>query len=293
MKKYLIKRALYLLALLLCVTFFTFAVTTSVPGGDITGGSSGDASYFFRYTAWLRVILLGQTKGLNLPRNAAFIHFGQLMPGTIRFAGISFFFIVVISLPLGLLCAVKKDSISDYIIRIFSFLGASIPNFILGFLLMFYIAVRYRWFPVIGSAKPRSMVLPVIALTTPLISRYIRHIRGVALEELNREYIVGATARGVHQWRIILFHVIPNALPSMLSFMRISIGQLLSGVVVIETVYVLSGVGSLAVSSVRSYDYPVIQAYVLWMAVLYIATSLVIETITNMTDPLFRRKWIT
>ena len=288
MKTYLAKRLLYFILLFFGVTLFTFAVTTSAPGGAIAVGSAGNAPFFIRYLAWLRVVLLGRTAGISWPRSAVFLYFGRMLPGTIKLAGVSLLVILLISLPLGLLCAIKKSSALDFSVRFLSFFGASTPNFILGFLLIFLVALRFRWFPVISNESLRSFILPVAAISIPLISRYVRHIRGVALEELGRDYVAGSKARGIRPWRVILCHVLPNALPSILTFLRVSIGQLLSGVVIIEVVFMWKGIGNLTISAIRSFDYPVIQAYALWMAVLYIGASFVLDLCIFIADRRYR-----
>jgi peptide/nickel transport system permease protein len=287
-----IKRLLYLIAILFGVSFFTFAVTTSAPGGNVALRVSGDASYFFRYIAWLRLVFLGHTGGIYWPRSGVFFYFGKMIPGTFRLAGVSLIVIILISLPLGIISALKQNSPFDYIVRFFAFFGASIPNFILGFILIFAFVVGQKWFSLFSGGELKSMVLPVSALTIPLISGYLRHIRGVTLEELSQDYVTGAAARGLRQWRIMMFHIFPNLLPSMLSYTVVSIGRLLSSVAIIETIFIYRGVGSLAVSSIRVQDYPVIQSFVMWMALVYIISSFIIDTINFITNPLFHQKGV-
>lgn len=291
MWKYLFKRLLNLFVILFGVSFFIFAVTTLVTGRSTADNPDIVTSYFMRYFNWLRMIVAGSADGVDWSRRwSSLAYFGQYIPETIRLLAVSFIVVVLVSLPLGVLSALKKDSFFDYTIRFFSFFGASIPNFSLGFLLLMGFAVTLRWFPVIGEGDLLHMVLPVCALTTPIISRYIRQIRGAALEELNHDYVAGATARGVSQWRIVVFHILPNALPSVLAYLGIMIGQLLGGVIIIETVFFWRGIGNITVQSIRAQEYPVIQSYALWMAILYIVSTFTVDTVYQLMNPQFRRK---
>ena len=283
--KYLLKRALYFLILLLCVSFLIFAVTDPLIGRAAAVTPRGGMSYFMRYGVWLRAILFGRTGDLSRQGRSLFTHFGTLIPGTIKLAGASLAMIVIVSFPLGLLAALKKDSLFDYGLRSLSFLFVSIPNFSLGFLLIYFFAVKMRWFSVIGDGGPRSLVLPVCALSIPLIARYVRQIRATILEELHQEYVAGAIARGLRPWRVVFLHILPNAMPGILTYLGISIGNLINAVAVIETVFIWRGVGAIAVLSIRTLDYPMIQAYVLWMALLYIVSNLIIDTINHLSAP--------
>jgi len=290
MKKYLMKRLLYLLFVLFCVTVFSFGVTTLAPGNPADMGVGRNAPFLLRYIAWLRIILIGPPSGVIWPYSATLSTFAQLLPGTLRLISASLFAIVIVSIPLGMLSAIKKNSAFDYFIRFISFFGISIPNFAIGFFLLYTFAVALSWFPVIGDGGMRNMVLPVCALSIPLVSRNTRQIRGVVLEELNQEYITGATARGVRRWRIVCFHILPNTIPSMFGFLNVLIGHLLGGAVIIETVFIWKGIGTLATNAIRNLNYPVIQSYVLWMAILYICSSFILDVVYHLTDPQFRRR---
>ena len=289
------KRLLYLVGVLLGVSLFTYIVMSSADRGALFLETDSPISFFAGYFAWLGNIFLSEDPGFGAgsggysPR-AALLYFNRTIPGTIRLASASLAFVITFSIPLGILSATHKNCIFDYFIRAISFIGSSIPNYILAIILMFGFAVNLRWFPVMSNAEPRSIVLPLCSLSLPLISRYVRHIRAVTLEELSQDYIIGALARGVKQWRVVLYHVLPNILPAILSFLVASIGHLLGGVVIIETIFAWKGIGVLVVPAIRQQDIPVIQAYVLWMAIFYIAFSVFIDTVSQLLDRQIRRK---
>ncbi|MCL2122334.1 MAG: ABC transporter permease [Clostridiales bacterium] len=290
-----VKRLLYLLGVLIGVSLFTYIVMSSADSRASFAEMGSPIPFFSGYFAWLRDIFFSEGAGFGAGRGgyssrAALLYFNRIIPGTIRLASASLVLVIAFSIPLGILSAFNKDGIFDYGIRALSFIGASIPNYILAIILMFGFAVKLRWFPVMGSAEPRSFVLPLCSLSLPLISRYMRHIRAATLEELSQDYVIGAIARGVRQWRVMLYHVFPNILPSILSFLVASIGHLLGGVVIIETIFAWRGIGVLVVPAIRQQDIPVIQAYVLWMAIFYIVFSVVIDTISQLLVRQTRRK---
>jgi peptide/nickel transport system permease protein len=290
MKIYLLKRFLYLVFVLFGVSFFTFIVISTVPGERLVGASV-DAPMFARYLAWLRAILVGRTGGGTAwQRQAMLAYMGRMIPSTLRFTGISLAAIAMVSLPLGVMTAVKKDSLLDNAVRAVSFVGACVPDYLLGFLLMFLFGVIFHLLPVFGDNTALHFILPICALAFPLIARFVRQIRGATLEELSQDYVVGAAARGVRGWRIVLCHALPNAMPSILTYLGVSIGHLLNSVAVIETLFVIRGVGATAVNSIRSRDYSVIQAYVLWMAIIYLSAGFVLDVVIHATDPQIRRK---
>jgi peptide/nickel transport system permease protein len=223
-------------------------------------------------------------------RQSLFFHFAKFMPDTMVFACVALSVIVSVSLFLGVLTAVRKDGPLDYIVRFFSFVGVSVPDFELGLVLIFTFAVGLGWFRLLDEGAFKRLLMPVCAISVPLISRYVRQIRGAVLEEINQDYVTGAAARGVSQWRLIGFHVLPNAMPAILSSLNVVVGRLISSLAIIETVFIARGIGSLAVSSIRSRDYTMVQAYAIWMAIFYVAASFIIDVLVYLTDPRLRRK---
>ena len=290
MINYLVKRLVYLLVVLFCISIFVFTVMSAVNGGIVFPEADNEAVFLDRYFSWLRAIFISPPKESYWPRLAVFSYFGKMLPATLALAGYSLCIIILLSLPIGMLAAFKTNSIFDYSIRICSYLGASIPNFAFGLLLIFTFVVGLDWFPIMAQRGFRGMVLPVCTLTIPLISRFLRLIRASTLEELKQDYVVGASARGIGQWRIATLHILPNIIHSIFGYLLISVGHLLNGVVVIETVFILQGVGTIVVSSIRVRDYPVIQSYVLWMALIYVISSFIIDILSHIIEPKSRRR---
>ena len=207
---------------------------------------------------------------------------------TIELAAVSGVIMVLIAFPLGILSAVKKNKWIDYLIRFLSFFGISMPNFWLGLLLMYVFAVRLGWFHVVSTNDIAGIVLPVATLTIPMVCTYVRQIRAAVLEELNSNYVVGARSRGISERRIIFGHVLPNALLPIVTLIGLSVGHLLGGAAIIETLFSWQGIGNMVVEAIRVRDYPLIQGYVIWMAVIYVMVNLLVDIMYRLLDPQIR-----
>ena len=286
MIKKIIKRLLYLAVLLLAVSLLTYLMTPGNPGKIIDITSSHRAVFVSRYTSWLCGIFISDNANFgsevfNNSQRVTLISFNKLVFGTISLAVASLICVIIISLPLGMLSAVKKDSVLDYVTRVIAFIFASIPNYSLAIILIFVFAVRLKWFPVLSDKEARGIVLPLCSLSIPLTSRFIRYIRAAALDELGKDYVTGAIARGVRKWRVMVFHVLPCIAPSILSYIHSSIGFLLGTVIIIENIHSWKGIGSLVVNAINTRNYIVLQAYIMWMAVLYVSVIILIDIIMH------------
>ncbi len=194
----------------------------------------------------------------------------RVMP-TIMIAFVSLFLTMLISVPLGIGCAVYKDRWLDNMIRSVSFLGISLPTFFTSLVLLWLFCLKLSIFPVIADTDVKGMVLPVAVFVIQCSSRLTRQVRAVILEQLNQEYVKGAVARGVKKSRILFSHVLKNAMIPVLTWVSIYLGILLGGAAVVETIFSWDGLGKLAVESVARLDYFVIQGFVLWVALIFLA----------------------
>lgn len=211
------------------------------------------------------------------------------LPNTIKLAVSSFILMILISFPLGILSAVYKNRIADYIIRFMSFLGISMPTFWFGMILIYIFAVQLGWLPVGGSDSLKCLILPSITLAVTNSAYYIRRIRSVMLEQMNEEYISGCRSRGMKKFRIIFFHVLPNSLLSIVTMLGMSFGSMLGGTMIVETVFSWNGIGKAAVEAISNRDYQLIQGYALWMGVIYVLVNLVVDISYRWLDPRLRK----
>ena len=201
----------------------------------------------------------------------------QALPYTLAIAASAMLLTLLISLPLGIAIAAYRNSALDCIVRFLTFIGNAVPSFIVGILLMFLFSYQLGWIPVLAGNSPVGMVLPTAALALIMSARYIRQIRAATLDELAKDYIVGLRARGITERRILFGNVLKNIMGVVITLTAISVGSLLGGVVIIETLFSRPGVGSLLMTAINSRDYPVIQAAVVWMVLAYFVVNLLAD----------------
>lgn len=307
MVRYILKRLLQLVVVLLGVTFLTFMITQATPSdaAEMKYVSMGmmpstellektreemglNDPVLIQYGRWLGNVLHGDLGESSKFGESVWTQMTRKLPMTLKLAGVSLIVVIVISFPLGILSAVKKNKAADYIIRFFSFFGVSMPNFWLALLLMYIFAVRLGWFKVVSTDSVQGMILPVATLTIPMISSYARQIRAALLEELNANYVIGARARGIPERRIIWGHVLPNAILPIITLLGLSVGHLLGGAAIIETIFSWQGIGNMVVEAIRVRDYPLIQGYVIWMAIIYVTVNLIVDIVYRLLDPQIR-----
>ena len=308
MGTYALKRILQLIPILLAITFLSFAmmrlagsdavmqkmentgVTLSREAMDAARKELGlDQPFLTQYARWLGGVLRGDMGKSYLSGEEVFSVFLSKLPATLLLAACSVFLTICISVPLGIIGAVKQNSFADQIIRWLSFLGNSLPNFFVALLLMYFFALRWPLFPVISRQTDlQSVALPAFTLAIAMSSKYIRQVRAAVLDELGKSYVTGARARGVAFHAILLKSVLRCALVTLLTLLTLSIGSLLGGTAVVESIFLWDGVGKLAADAIQMRDYPMIQAYVMWMAILYVGINLITDLCYRLLDPRIR-----
>ena len=308
MRNYVAKRLLQLIPILLAITFLSFAMMR-IAGSDAveqkmenTGSAVSqevvdaaraelglDKPFLTQYFVWLGNLLRGDMGTSYVSGREVFSTFISKLPATLLLTATSILLTVVISIPLGILAAVKQDRFTDYLIRAASFLGNSMPNFFVALLLMYFFAIRLNWFPVIaGGVSLQSVAMPSLTLAIAMSAKYLRQIRATVLDELSRDYVVGAKARGVKFSVTMYRSVLKASLVTIITLLTLSIGSLLGGTAIVESIFMWDGVGKMAVDAISMRDYPMIQAYVMWMAVIYVAVNLITDLSYRFLDPRIR-----
>ncbi len=310
MKHYILKRLLQLIPILIGITLlsFLFMHIASTDAIDVMEQNTGgilseeakeevrrelglDKPLLEQYGIWLQNILSGDMGESYISGKPVFSTFLSKLPATIYLTVASILLTVLISVPLGILAAVKQNRILDYIIRFFSFIGNSLPNFFVSLLLIYFFALKLQWFPVMGNTQGwKSIVLPTFTLAIAMASKYTRQIRATVLEEWNKDYVLGARSRGVSEKRILYFSVLKASMLTIITLLALSIGSLLGGTAIVESIFMWDGVGKMAVDAITMRDYPVIQAYVIWMAIIYVMVNLVTDIIYHYFDPRIRKE---
>lgn len=316
MKGYIAKRFLQLIPILIGITFLSFALMYLAGGDAVTATLENqgvavsqeiidakkhelglDKPFIEQYGTWLVGLMTGDMGVSYVSDKEVFATFTSKLPATIVLTIVSVLLTVVISVPLGILAAVKQNRFTDYLIRVLSFIGNSLPNFFVALLLILVFSVCLGWFPVVSSSIGKTglaslsiqgTILPAFTLAIAMSSKYTRQIRATVLEELNKPYVIGARARGISERTILVKHVLKSCMIMIVTLLALSIGDLLGGTAIVETIFQWDGVGKLAVDSITMRDYPLIQAYVVWMAIIYVMVNLVADLIYHRLDPRVR-----
>ncbi len=209
----------------------------------------------------------------------------ERIPWTILLALASLVIAIAIALPLGIVAALNPNTIWDSVAATMSLLGVSIPNFLLGPLLIIVFSIGLGWFPVSGIESPTAIVLPALTLGASLSAILARMIRASLLEVLSEEYIVSARARGLTPATIIVRHALPNAALPILTIIGLQLGALLGGAVITETIFAWPGIGQLTIEAIQRRDYPLVQACVLVISVAYVLVNTLTDLVYARVDP--------
>jgi peptide/nickel transport system permease protein len=309
MAAYIIRRLLLLVPVVLFVSFITFMLIHLVPGDParvLLGEDSTpealaalrqqlglDRPLYEQYALWLNQAVhgnLGESIQLHEPVLQAIL---ERLPVTIELGVAALLFSLVLAVPLGMTAATRRGSRMDWLLNVSSLLGTTIPPFVLGLLLILVFAVVLRMFPPGGyvpfTEDPlenlRDLILPMIALGSASVAVNFRQVRSSMIEVLSQDYIRAARAKGLSERRINYRHAFPNALLPLLTLVGLQAGAILAGAVVVETIFLWPGVGQLAVTSILSKDYPVVQGVVLLSALSYILINLLVDLSYTVVDP--------
>lgn len=308
MKSYIVKRLLQLIPIIIGITLLSFAMMRMAGSDAVTRmyESSGNIvseeviekareslglnkPFIVQYFIWLGGLLRGDMGTSYISGKEVFATFVSKLPATLLLTLMSIVFTVAVSLPLGILAAVKQNKVTDYIIRFCSFIGNSMPNFFIALLLMNLFAIQLGWLPVMSSGTSFiSGIMPTLTLGISMAAKYTRQVRATVLEELDKDYVTGLKAKGVRGGVILWGSVLKASMLTIVTLLALSIGSLLGGTAIVETIFMWDGVGKLAVDSITMRDYPLIQAYVVWMAIIYVVVNLVTDIIYHYLDPRVR-----
>ena len=309
MMTFLVRRLLFMIPVALLVSFVTFMMIHLIPGDParvLLGESATpqtvaalrhqlglDKPLWTQYVLWLGQALhgnLGDSIQLQQPVTQAIL---QRLPITAELGIVSLIVSVALAIPLGVLAAGTRNTPIDWFINVLSLIGTAIPNFVLGLVLILFLAVVLRPFPPGGyvpfTQDPlgnlRDLVLPVITLATGAVAGNMRQVRASMIEVLGQDYIRTARAKGLRRGRVYFVHALRNALLPLLTIVGLQAGAILGGAVIIESIFLWPGVGMLAIQSILSKDYPVVQGVVLLSALSYMLVNLLVDVGYGALDP--------
>ena len=305
---YAFKRLIQLIPILFGITFLSFLLMYMAGSDAVTEMYSNrgvevaqeiiderkaalglNLSFGEQYVNWLRAMLHGDMGASFVTGENVLTAFLRKLPATLMLTGLSIALTVIISLPCGILAAVRHDRSVDLILRFGSFMGNAMPNFFVAMLLMEFLGIQLGLLPVISSGTDlESALLPTLTLAIAMSAKYMRQVRSAVLEELGKDYVLGARARGISDSVILWKNVMKAAMLTIMTLLALSIGSLLGGTAIVESIFMWDGVGKLAVDAINMRDYPVIQAYVMWMAIIYVLVNLVADLLYHELDPRIR-----
>ena len=308
MKKYVLKRLLQLIPILLGITFLSFAMMRVAGSDAVTELYTNrgtevsqeiidarraelglDKPFLIQYFSWLGGMLTGDMGQSYVSGADVFSTFLSKLPATLLLTGLSIALTVIISIPLGIFSAMKQDRIPDLLLRFCSFIGNALPNFFVAMLFMQLFSIKLKLLPVISDGvNLKSALLPALTLAVSMSAQYMRQVRATVLEQWNKDYVQGAMARGIRKKIILWKNVMKSSMLTIVTLLALSIGSLLGGTAIIESIFMWDGVGKLAVDAITMRDYPFIQAYVVWMAVIYVLVNLITDLMYHQLDPRIR-----
>ncbi len=248
-----------------------------------------DKHFIIQYFDWIQGLLKGDMGVSFATKQNVFDMLLSKLPNTILLAFFSLILTFLISIPLGIYSAINKNKFADGLIKIFCFMGNSIPNFTIGFILIYIFAVKLEILNVISENSLEGLILPSLALAIAMSSKYTRQIRNIVIEEYNKDYVMGLRARGISQKDIITRSVLKSTMITILTLVSLSLGSLLGGTAIIESIFMWDGMGKMAIDAVMMKDYPVVQGYVLFMAFMYVIVNLVTDILYHYIDPRVRK----
>jgi peptide/nickel transport system permease protein len=238
-----------------------------------------------RYARWWTDLLrLDFGRSFASGRSVASL-LAERLPASAALGGLALLLSVAVSLPLGMLAAVRAGRALDQVVRALALLGASLPGFWLALVLMSIFAAQLRWVPALGSLTPLGIILPTLVLAVRPLGRQLRLMRATTLDALAMDHLTVARAKGLARGSILVRHVMPNAILPMITIVGLDLPALVSSAVVVETVFAWPGVGRLAADAALAGDLPILMAFVLLVGVLVVSTSLVVDVLCGIVDP--------
>lgn len=304
MRRSIVRRVLQFIPVLLGITFLAFLLIYLSPSDPVSvrmsaGGISVspeimesmrrsmglDRPLLVQYGDWLWNILHGNMGKSYITDADVLDQILKALPYTLKMAGASLLLTLCISIPVGILTAAMQNSKFDYVVRVMAFVGNALPNFIIALCLMFIFSYRLGWIPVLATTKPIGLVLPALTLALVMSFRYIRQIRAAMLDELSKGYVVGLRSRGLSETTILYKNALKNIMVTVITLTGISLGSLLGGTVIVETVFTWPGLGSLIMEGISQRDYPVVQAVIVWMASAFMVVNLLTDISYTVFNP--------
>ena len=302
MLKYIFKRILMMIPVLLGVLFLVFTMNEISPG-DPAAMIAGDAASvevveqiredlglnkplpvrFFNYTK--NLVLHGDLGTSYKTKRPVLDEVMDRQPTTILLSLTSAAFAVFLSIPIGIISAIKQNTWIDNLLMVLALIGVAMPAFWQGLMTIILFSVKLGWFPSYGFTTPAHWFMPVLTIGTGAMASLVRITRSSMLEVIRQDYIRTARAKGQTERKVIISHALRNSMIPIITAIAIQLGSMLGGAIVTETVFAIPGIGMLMIQSIKARDYPTIQGAVVVIAVMFSLLNLVVDIIYTFVDP--------
>ena len=308
MSKYVIRRLLLMIPTMIAVIFIVFSILSFIPGDpgrmilgiaapqeavDMFNHNLGlDRPFIVRFLDYVGGIFLRFDFGESYRNSIPVIdEIMMRFPTTFRLAVFGVISVVILGVPLGILAAIRRSTITDASITVYAMFLTAIPGFWFGLILMYFFALKLKWVPVFGVSEWKGYILPIITMAVPGSSGLIRLTRVTMLETVNQEYIKTARAKGAPEAIVIWKHALKNAVLPIINSIGLSFSGLLGGTVVIETIFSIEGIGKYIMTSIGARDIPAVMACTIILAGIFCVIVLLIDLIYAFIDPRIRAKF--
>ena len=318
MREYIAKRSLLFVPTLVIVTVLVFAILRIAPGDPallILGGEEGDDSFteeqlaalraklgtdkpiYIQYLRWVGNMLRGDFgTSYFYEGEEVFDDIKHRLPVTIELGLLSLLLASIVAIPLGVLSAIKQDTLGDYATRVITIMGIALPNFWVGIMTIFFLVLFFNWAPPLDYTAPwedpwiniQQLIFPAIALGTSNMAFIARITRSAMLEVLHEDYIRTARAKGLRENVVVFRHALRNALLPVVTVTGFEFGRLISGSVIIEVIFLVPGMGRLLITSITHRDFPMIQAIIVLIAVVVLVLNLILDLTYAWLNPRIR-----
>ena len=248
-----------------------------------------DQPLLVQYKNWLVKLCKGDLGTSYKSKKEVAQELAKNLPYTAALTAVSMILVILISLPVGILCAQHRNGLFDNIWRGVTYLFSSLPSFFVALLLMYVLALKLGLLPVIATRNWKGILMPALVLALTLSAWYIRQVRAIVLKELSKGYIDGLKSRGISRRKILFGHVLKNSMLPLVTLFGISIGNMMGGTTIVESIFFWPGVGKMAVDAINYRDYPVIQGYVVWMALIFLVINFAVDASYQFLDPRVRK----
>jgi peptide/nickel transport system permease protein len=312
MTQYIIRRLIYAVFIVWGCATIVFFLLRLVPGDPVAAmlgreytpeaaaqirkNLGLDKPLYAQYYTWMGNVVRGDLGKSIDTRESVTLQIKRALPKTLSITILAFIIGCLVAVPMGVLAALKRDSVFDYVASITTFIGISLPTFWFGIVFILIFAVKFRWFPSVGYVSPsdglwpwfKHLLLPALAAGVGQAAVLMRFVRAGLLEVMGSDYVRTARAKGLSERKVIVDHAMRTAMIPVVTVAGLSLAGLLGGLVITETVFSISGIGRLLTTAIFAKDYPIVQGVILLITMIFVLANLAVDVLYTFLDPRIR-----